>query len=651
MSYHIENLSSRTPCVVILEAEPGRARRAYLSAWLDESLGHGACGLSATGDFDEHGAWSGVRDLFSPLVDEIRSAMPELLVKHDYELAIVLPHLRREIKVRNPTLTDVSVGTERVRNYPADRAYRIVHGMIDMLTAWHARSPGRSWVIACDAYDKAGSLVQMFYQELARRSGKRLGLSLLLAVAPGAGEATAAKFAGASVAIRCVNAALSAEALDDLSAEEALRRAEALEAQVGDDMIDIEVNVPALVRYWQRAGHIDKFIRACALAQIFANHNGMYEDALRYREMIAQYMPDIERSHFDRWVAIQSACIISLTALGRSEVALQAAIELAERVKGSRDRVRVYYQLAMLYGRHLPGRDMKKAEEYLDLGLQEIEHLEGPESDRHFLHVFNRNGLAFVRHRQGRLKEAIELCRDGLAELNHHLLPDQHRLHRSVLYYNMAQVYAAIGDWKQAVEHYDRAMEMDPNYSEYYNERGAVFLKAGTLDHALKDFRTAIDLSPPYAESWINLGQCLRLMGRMEDAVTAYSRAIDLDPSRVLALVGRAQAYETLDQTERALADYIAAVDLDPAQPMVLSNIAVLHYSAGRVEEALISLDRAISLVPKMAELYQNRALALSDLGRHDDAARDLRMYLDLAPEAEDRAEVEQQMRQFLAAA
>jgi tetratricopeptide (TPR) repeat protein len=82
---------------------------------------------------------------------------------------------------------------------------------------------------------------------------------------------------------------------------------------------------------------------------------------------------------------------------------------------------------------------------------------------------------------------------------------------------------------------------MDPNYSEYHNERGNIFLKVGRLEEARANYLRAIDPSPPYFEVFTNLGQCYRRMGRLNEAIEWYSRALDLEPDQPLAIEGRAR--------------------------------------------------------------------------------------------------------------
>jgi tetratricopeptide (TPR) repeat protein len=303
-------------------------------------------------------------------------------------------------------------------------------------------------------------------------------------------------------------------------------------------------------------------------------------------------------------------------------------------------RAQLCYLVSMMYARFLPERDLDRAEQLLDEGLEELERADIPPDVLHFQSVFNRNGLALVRFFQGRHAEAIDLCLSGFARLKEHLSPEQHRLHRSVLLYNIAQVYSALGMDDDAIRHYTLAMEMDPNFSEYYNERANLHFRAGRYEEALRDYQMAGELSPPYFELYTNLGQCHRHLGHFEEAAAAYSKALDLEPGQVLALLGRAQCEEALGQAEAALADYDEALALAPGQWEALANRATLHYDRGDLPGALKDMEAAIELAPQVAALYQNRGFLHSELGMTGEAARDFSTYLRLDPEAEDRGEV-----------
>jgi tetratricopeptide (TPR) repeat protein len=402
------------------------------------------------------------------------------------------------------------------------------------------------------------------------------------------------------------------------------------------------------VHLWQQSRTPERGLPWLVRALGVYNHDGLYEIATRFGPAVEANLQRMFASDPQLHAMAVLNLFFSYIALGRAEDALQLVVTQGlGKTEDLQVLTDLHYDMGMLYARFLPNRDLDRAEAHLFEALALIPRLDVPEARRHFLRVFNRNGLAYVRFRQGRAEEALELCESGLRELDAALPPDQHRLHRSVLLYNAAQVLSALGRYDDAIVTLSRAMEMDPNYSEYYLERGGLLLKLERFDEAEEDLRRAIELSPPYAESWTDLGQCYRAAGRMPDAEHAYTRALDLDPRVSLALVGRAEALVEQGRPLAALEDYSAALALEPDQPLVLAGRAVAHFEACQPAQALNDLDRAIELAPAIPELYQNRATALAALGHSGAARQDLELYLRLQPDAADRELVERQLGQL----
>lgn len=626
----------------IVEAAEGAPRKRWIEKRLGEARQVGARTWLLPCDFDQGGPWAGVRELFGELV--AAGAGADLMRRHDYELVHVLPELRASLTVRNESLTDTAPDMEKVRNYPADRALRMMHGLIDLLAEWKSGDE-QPWVVACDGFDRISPSGGFFFRELVRRRGVRLQITLLVLVRPRTDIHHDAAWGGLSgMRIRPKLAAPSAEIVD----RQAWRtRARELEERVAGTPDALLASLPDLIAAWRSAGDEERLLRFRVHALAIYPVVGLYDEAVRYSrglgEAVLRAAPDDHDLH---WLVFFKT-FVSLTAVGRAEEALQLANEAVlpalESVPPAR-RAQLFYLIAMLHVRYLKTRDLALGEGYLERGLQEIRNLL-PAEERHFQYVFNRNGFAFILTLQHRYAEALAICRDGLDRLERHLKGDQHRLHRSVLLYNMAQVCATTGDHAQAIERYSAAIQMDPKYSEYYNERANLFLRLGRLEEALADYLLAIEYSPPYAEVWTNLGQCYNKMGAARQAVEAYSRSLDLNPDGALALLGRAQAHEALDSRDEAILDYGRALALAPEQWEAFANRAVLHFEAGDPDAALADLDCAVSLAPGEAGLHQNRALALIELGRTGEAEKALQEYLRLNPDAPDRDTVSSRLR------
>jgi tetratricopeptide (TPR) repeat protein len=631
--------------VILLEAAPGESRLKNIQEWLDEAAHHQGIYTSLiSSDQNEGGPWAGLNQLLSTLLPQIQNQAPDLITQHDYELAHVLPNLRRQIKIRNLNLIDAPPeGEPELTYYPAIRVFRIIHGIVDLLKACHQRLGYSNWVIACDCYDAAGTLVQRFLSELIRRTGEQMHLTLLLSSSQGFNEVLTKDF-GAQCSQHYVKLDIS-ESKTPISKEVASHLAEEMAVQIGLDKIQQEIHLPKLIHYLLISDQPQKAVDFQIQAFVIYLNRGYYEDALKYGEAAFAgsklYFPDDQEKYWEICEKLHDCYICldkSIEAFHIMENALETTDNPLQLFHGNN-------RMAMLDTRYLrEKRDLVQAEAYLEQGLKALENVELPEHEKFYLKALNRRGLALIRHLQGRFNEAVDLCISTYEETERIAGPNKYLAHQSLLQFNISRVYPSVGLPEKALSALTKAIEIDPHYSEYFNHRGNLYLKMGFLDKALNDYLKAIALSPPFPEALTNLAQCHRQMNHMADAVDAYSRSLDLDPNQSLALVGRAQAFEALEKSDLAILDYTAALALDSNQPLVLANRAILYFDAELYLKALEDLDQAIALSPETSDLYQNRAVALTALERIEHAIQDLQMYLNLSPDAEDRSEVEDKL-------
>ena len=103
-------------------------------------------------------------------------------------------------------------------------------------------------------------------------------------------------------------------------------------------------------------------------------------------------------------------------------------------------------------------------------------------------------------------------------------------------YFDKGAIKFKQGDFKGAIQDYNKAIELDPNFVEAYYNRGVVKHELGDSKSAIQDFNKAIKLKPNLAEAYgargvvkISLGQkdsgCLDLSKTGE---LGYSKAYDL---------------------------------------------------------------------------------------------------------------------------
>lgn len=592
---------------------------------------------------EEDGPWTGLKTFLQTIIGQLTPDAQHIIQQHAYELAIIFPEMRTTLEVHNPTLTDLSSDEERTRNWPADRAYRIVHGLIDLTDEWAKLNHNTKLLIACDDFQRAGTLVRFFFVELLRRRGDQHHIALIVATDSPQSEEVQQQFEPTMIA-QTITLSLPVDVPQHVDPIQMRQAAEELIQQIGSDATKREGHLAKIIRYWLLSDMPHKALPYQILALAVYNTQGLHADAVMYgeaaRDQLRHWRPD---DHESLLYTSLKLCT-SYLGLRQTDKAFEIVTHSLQIATESRHIIPLCYQMAMLHARYLPERDLVKAEEYLERALAVIQEADLPPHEKFFQTAFHHNGIALLRYFQKRYDEAIAICKTCVEQLDRHLAPDEHKLHRSVLIYNIAQVYTSMERYDEAIYYYSATMEMDPNYSEYYNERGNIYLQMEQYDLAIADYTKAIALSPPYAEVWTNLGQCYRLMGKMEDAAVAYSRALDLDPKQTLALFGRAEAREALHQDEAARDDYATLLALDPTHVQALQHKAVDAYEEGNFPLALETLDTALAHHSNITELYWNRAIVLKELGRFTEAVSDVEAYLNGTLDDADRAEAEAEL-------
>jgi tetratricopeptide (TPR) repeat protein len=106
--------------------------------------------------------------------------------------------------------------------------------------------------------------------------------------------------------------------------------------------------------------------------------------------------------------------------------------------------------------------------------------------------------------------------RCGTTEANHELCRGTRALNRR--------------DFDQATRHFTRAMELDPEFAEAYNQRAIVRYLQERYDESLGDCLRTIERMPCHFGAWSGLGHCHAHEGRLQAAVEAYQKALSLNP-------------------------------------------------------------------------------------------------------------------------
>ena len=117
-------------------------------------------------------------------------------------------------------------------------------------------------------------------------------------------------------------------------------------------------------------------------------------------------------------------------------------------------------------------------------------------------------------------------------------------------------------DYNGAIKLYNEAIELKPDWSWPYNNRGNAYEDLKQYERAIQDYDKAIEINPNLAEAYNNRGIAYDNLGQYERAISDYNKAIELNPNYAAAYNNRAYCYQELGDKAKAQADLAKAKEL-----------------------------------------------------------------------------------------
>ena len=172
---------------------------------------------------------------------------------------------------------------------------------------------------------------------------------------------------------------------------------------------------------------------------------------------------------------------------------------------------------------------------------------------------------------------------------------------------NLGVVKQQTGLLAEAIAHYRQALEIDPNLAETASNLGSALADAGEIEEAIAEYERALNLKPDCAEALINLGLLREEQGDVAEAVRCYEQAIQVNPNCAVAYVNLGIALEEQGEEaganyDRAIASYERAIAIEPNCFDALQNLAYASIRQGRVADAIAYYDRALALQPDLPQ-------------------------------------------------
>ncbi len=187
--------------------------------------------------------------------------------------------------------------------------------------------------------------------------------------------------------------------------------------------------------------------------------------------------------------------------------------------------------------------------------------------------------------------QAIKDCTKSI-ELN----PDLTLLH--LAYFQRGEAYAQLNDYDQAMENYNKVLEILPNFAPAFLARGELFSKLGNYDQSLKDFNKGIELTPKDATAYTAIAMFFATCrdSKYRDgkkAVQYANEAVRLSQNIRTNVNLKAIVYDTLAASYAEVGDFNQAV--------LMESKALDLYKPANAE------DKTKARYKELIEAYKNK--------------------------------------------
>jgi tetratricopeptide (TPR) repeat protein len=123
------------------------------------------------------------------------------------------------------------------------------------------------------------------------------------------------------------------------------------------------------------------------------------------------------------------------------------------------------------------------------------------------------------------------------------------------------------------IANYRKALEIDSNYVDAWNNLGVSYYYYGNLDSAVICLKRALDKKPDYPPAHNNVAYLLDAMGDYDQAIVHYQKAIQLRPNYLIAMANLVDTYVHKKDYESARTILNSLRQLDPQNSLVRERI------------------------------------------------------------------------------
>lgn len=188
-------------------------------------------------------------------------------------------------------------------------------------------------------------------------------------------------------------------------------------------------------------------------------------------------------------------------------------------------------------------------------------------------------------------------------------------------------------DLAKQIEYLSKAIEINPEYADAYNNRGIAYTHLKEYEKAIEDFSKAIEINQEDADTYYNRGIAYSNLKEYEKVIEDYNKAIEINPEYAEAYNNRGNAYSELKEYAKAIEDFNKAIEINPEHTKAYYNRGTAYSILEQYGIGIKDLSKAIEINSEYVGAYNNRGYTYLYIGQYEKAYDDIRKAQSLAPD------------------
>jgi tetratricopeptide (TPR) repeat protein len=166
------------------------------------------------------------------------------------------------------------------------------------------------------------------------------------------------------------------------------------------------------------------------------------------------------------------------------------------------------------------------------------------------------------------------------------------------------------GDGDRAVQNYDQAIHVNPDYYGAYSARGHLHGARKEFELAVQDYTECIRLAPESAAGFNDRASTYSQMGKSNLAIADEDQAIRVAPNDATGWNNRCWDRAIVGKLSEAREDCEHALVLDPNYVAALDSLGFVYLKMKNPQQAIANYNAALVQEPKTPTSLYGRGLA-----------------------------------------